>query len=274
MAVTQRSAEAQPLAGRRVLVTRPAHQAEHLCALIEAAGGTAVRFPTIQIAPPQNPAALDDIIARLEEFDLVIFVSPNAVQCAMERIQAQRSGLPTRLAVACVGSGSARALAGFGVQHVITPSTRTDSEGLLALPPLQHVTGYRIVLFRGEGGRELLADTLAARGAKIEQAECYRRVPPGTDASEVSRALAQGAIDTVAITSADGAHNLYEMLDDAAREALTRAAIVTISKRLWEVCRTMGLRGPVEVAASASDEAIVTALAITSRAWHGSQKTL
>lgn len=259
-------AGATVLAGARVLVTRPAHQAQTLCELIAHAGGTPVRFPTIEIVAPQNPAALERILARLDEFDLAIFVSPNAVSRAMGLVQR----LPARLAIACLGSGSTRALAQFGVRDVIAPPVQTDSEGLLALEPLRNIAGRRVVIFRGEDGRDVLATMLAARGATVEHAVCYRRVRPALDTAALSQQFAGSRIDVVTITSADALRNLIDMLDEPARTALRRTPLVTISQRLEETARTLGLQGPIHVATTATDDAILAAL----RAWRGSQNTL
>lgn len=262
-------ADIRPLAGLRVLVTRPAHQAEALCTAIERAGGTPVRFPTIEIAPPRDIEPLEELIARLDEFDVAIFVSPNAVARAMEQIHARRGALPPRMTIACVGGASAGALAEFGIVDVLTPA-RTDSEGLLALAPLQQVAGKRIVIFRGEGGRELLAETLAARGARVEYAACYRRLRPRADAAALTRAFSRGEIDVVTVTSAEALRNLREMLGDADARALKQLPIVVVSERLRQIARELGITGPVQVASTASDESIAAAI----QTWRESQKTL
>ncbi len=260
---------ARPLAGVRVLVTRPAHQAEGLCRLLESAGATAVRFPMLEIAPPPDSGALERIIDRLEEFDMAIFVSPNAVSRAMTLIQSRRGALPPSLRVACVGDGSASTLVLHGVHDVLVPGARANSEGLLALPALQHVTGHRIVIFRGEGGRQLIAETLAARGAQVEHALCYRRIRPDIDTTALTQAVQQ-TIDVVTVTSAEALHNLYDMLDASGREALRHMPIVTVSERLQQAGRHLGLRGPLPIAHSTADASIVTAL----ETWRGSQKAL
>lgn len=95
----------------------------------------------------------------------------------MNLIRARRQ-LPASLRIAAIGKGSAKVLAQYGVQNVITPKQKFDSEALLELPELQAITGKRIVIFRGDGGRELLDDELARRGARYEYAECYRHQKP------------------------------------------------------------------------------------------------
>lgn len=257
------------LAGARVLVTRPRDQAENLARLIEARGGEAIRFPVIEIAEPQDTQALLAVIGRLKDFALAIFISPNAVNRAMNLILA-RGGLPPALRVACVGRGSARELKHFGIEDVIVPQGRFDSEALLELPELQQVAGKRIVIFRGEGGRELLGDTLKARGAEIEYAECYRRVRPNTDTTPLLRRWARGEIDIVSVTSVDGLHNLFDMVGKAGQHWLIRTPIIVVSERMLEVCRELGFKTEPRVAATASDEAILEAI----QAWRDGQNAL
>src|SRR3990167_5142020 len=155
-----------PLKGVGVVVTRPAHQAERLAELIERAGGRAIRFPTLEIFDAQDMTPLSGAIDRLEQFDLAIFISPNAVNRVMNQVRAKRVW-PSDLRCAAVGKGSAKALERFGCDAVIVPQGRFDSEALLALPELQDMAGKRVVIFRGEGGRELLGDELVRRGADL-----------------------------------------------------------------------------------------------------------
>ena len=177
------------LAGRRVVVTRPAGHAAHLAALIRAAGGEPVLFPVLEILDAEDLQPLLALVERLDTFDLALFVSANAVDKALALVLARRAW-PAALRVATVGRGSARALERHGFAAVIAPSERFDSEALLDLPELKDVAGKRVVIFRGEGGRELLGDTLAARGATVEYAECYRRgrwVPPAAEQAARAR---------------------------------------------------------------------------------------
>ena len=258
------------MAGVRVLVTRPRDQAENLARLIEGEGGEAIRFPVIEIAEPQDTRALLAVIDRLDRYTTAIFISPNAVNRAMNLILARRGGLPPGLRIACVGRGSARELKHFGIENVVVPQGRFDSEALLELPELREVAGSRIVIFRGDGGRELLGDTLKERGAEIEYAECYRRLRPRADVTPLLRRWARGEIDVVSVTSADGLHNLFDMLGKAGQHWLIRTPIVTVSRRTAEVCRELGFKTGVLVAAQASDEAIIDAI----KAWRATQKTL
>src|SRR5690606_33275658 len=145
----------QSLAGRTIVVTRPEGQAEALSCEIEQRGGRALRFPVLAIAPLQDDAGLVSVAARLDDFALAFFVSPNAVEHALSCILGRR-GWPECLPVATVGPGSARALHEAGFEHVIFPRAGFDSEAVLDLPEFstERLAGRSVVIFRGDGGRE------------------------------------------------------------------------------------------------------------------------
>lgn len=185
-------------------MTRPAGQAERLASLLEQAGARAVRFPAIDIEPVEQQSW-----PALEGFDLVIFVSPTAVQCALSKIEARD------FRAAGVGAGTKRELQAHGVLHVLAPQEGADSEALLELPELQRPQGQRILIVRGEGGREVLAETLAARGAVVEHFECYRRVAPRTDPAFLLAAWDRGEIDAVTVSSSQALENLLAILGAA-----------------------------------------------------------
>jgi uroporphyrinogen-III synthase len=257
------------LDGVRVLVTRPRDQADRLAHLIEREGGTAVRFPVIEIVDPRDPHSLRRTIDHIEEYDLAIFVSPNAVQRALPALQMRPGGIPKKLEIACVGQGGVRALKTFGIPHPLAPLVRFDSEALLELPALQQVAGKRIVIFRGEGGRELLGQTLQHRGALVTYTDCYRRQRPPVDPAAV-RALANKPVDIVCVTSAEGLRNLVTMVDEKVRSWLLKTPIVALNLRQAGVCRETGFSTEPVLAREASDEAIVEAI----KTWRAAQKPI
>jgi len=192
--------ENKPLQGRGILVTRPAGQARHLASLIEAAGGRPILFPGIEIEEfPERP------LPPLEDFDLAIFVSPTAVQCCLKKL----ATWPREIPVAAIGKGTRRVLERHGVSDVLVPEAAADSEALLAAPAMQEVAGKKILIIRGEGGRELLGDKLTERGAQVEYAECYRRVPPRADPTPLLSAWDQ--VHAVTVSSAEALDNLLRL---------------------------------------------------------------
>jgi uroporphyrinogen-III synthase len=225
---------ARPLSGRGIVVTRPAHQAADLVELIAAAGGYAILFPTIEIVAVSESQALTELIDRLDTFDIAIFVSPNAVSQAMRLIRARRE-LPPRLALATIGRGGVRELERYGATRVAAPA-RFDSEALLDLPEMREVAGKRIVIF----GRELLGDTLTARGAAIEYAQCYRRTRPHVDATPLLKAWERNDLHAITATSSDGLRNLVELVGKSASPWLRQTPLFVPHPRIEHAARELG----------------------------------
>lgn len=263
----------QPLAGLNIVVTRPRGQAKNLAQRIMQAGGQTTLFPLLEISPVLDPQSLHALIARLHEFNLAIFVSPNAVRYGMEAIitasnavsssqlsspgffpladgsdisnkaeghanvsTKQYNALPATLKIATVGQGSVRALRDYGVTHVIAPQDRFDSEALLALPELKQTAGWRVVIFRGNGGRKLLGDTLNARGAEVEYATCYQRAKPHQDTSMLIAANP----DAITVTSSEALGYLWDMLDSTAKKQLAAVPLFVPHARIAETAHNLG----------------------------------
>lgn len=244
-----------PLAGRAVVITRPAGEAQRLAALVRDAGGEPLVYPAIEILDVVDTGALDRAIDQLDQFDLAIFVSPSAVRHAVTRIQARRA-LPPRLNYAAIGPGGVRALQSFGVTDVIAPcgdSARHDSEALLATAFLREVRGKLVVIFRGDGGRELLGETLTARGATVDCVTCYRRGKPTFDPVSLIARLTRGDVAAVIVTSSEGLRNFCERLGDT--RALASTLVVVPHPRIATVARELGMMRVVESASG--DEALM-----------------
>ncbi len=232
----------KPLQGRRILVTRPAGQSAALASLIAAQGGAAISFPLIEILPVDDWQQLDDAIARLDQFALAIFISPNAVASSLPRLLARRRWPEDLLAVA-IGPGTAKSLAEGGITDVIVPQTRYDSEALLDLPQTHadRVTGKKVLILRGNGGRELLAETLRARGATVECVTCYRRESP-SDGAVIMSLLRNNGLEALALSSSEGLRNLLDMLDTGSRELLLDLPVFVPHQRIAEEAARLGLR--------------------------------
>lgn len=248
------------LTGVTVLVTRPAHQAQHLCELIEAAGGVALRFPVIAIAPPADPRAAAAIASHLDEYDIVIFISANAVEHGLPLIRQAYDELPARPRLAAIGAATARCLEQAWRQPDIIPAHGHDSEALLALPALRAVSGKRIAIFRGAGGRELLGDTLRQRGARVDYADVYQRAKPRAQDLPLLRAGARGKIDVIVVTSNEGIENLLELTGEGARTTLLQTPLALLSTRGATLAAARGFTGPLLVAAEATDAGLIDAI--------------
>lgn len=222
------------LANRRILVTRPSHQAGGLANGIAAAGGVPVLYPLLEISPVADTAKLYAQVSQLGTYQLAIFISPNAVEygvAAMRAVGFISGNVGANLFVphpqnprtldensstnkfvptfATVGLSSAQALRELGFDDILVPRERFDSEGLLALPELQAVAGWRVMIFRGEGGRELLGDTLKARGATVDYAACYQRSTP------VQATIDWQSLTAITVTSSEALSYLRQQISDA-----------------------------------------------------------
>ena len=153
------TATSSPLAGKHIVVTRPAQQAVHLAEALQAHGAHPILFPVLAIHDLDDMHPLHDIALQLDFFDIAVFISPNAVERSLEHVLRHRSW-PARVRTATIGVSSRRALERYGVTDALVPLDRFDSEALLELPEFHDIAGKRIVVFRGEGGRKLLVHSL------------------------------------------------------------------------------------------------------------------
>ncbi|MFM0066722.1 fused uroporphyrinogen-III synthase HemD/membrane protein HemX [Paraburkholderia aspalathi] len=259
-----------------VVITRPAGQSNELIAQLAAAGVAVLDFPLIDIAPVTDEAPLRAALASLERYALVVFVSPNAVDHAFARSDAI---WPHALPIGVVGPGSVQALARHGVAApaytIISPpsvadddTARFDSEGLFAAIDTAlgatSLEGKRVLIVRGDGGREWLADRLREAGAEVETVAAYRRLVPEPSIGGWARvhALLAGAPHAWLLTSSEGARNLHELAQEhlTAEEItqLKHANLVTPHPRIAQTARALGFDSIT--VSGAGDERIARAL--------------
>jgi uroporphyrinogen-III synthase len=250
---------ALPLAGKTIVVTRPRAQAAPLAEAISAAGGTPLIFPLLEIEPAADLLPLMEAAGHLADYALAVFISPNAVDFSLPVLLAGNAW-PQAVRPATVGPGTVKALAAHGVGNCLVPSERFDSEALLALPELspERIGGRRVVIFRGDGGRELLADTLRERGATVDCIACYRRLPPASDASPLLAAWQAGQLDALTISSSEALRHLLDLLDTSGREHLAATPLFVPHARIAENARALGLNNIVLTAGA--DAGVVAGL--------------
>ncbi len=241
-----------------VLITRPSQQAAPLCRLFEAEGALVTRFPALDIRPLPAARAGEAPRGAAADFDLIIFSSANAVRFGAALLEERRD-----LPLAAIGPATARALNQAGYRVAVRPAAGFDSESLLSHPQLRSVAGRRVLLVKGQGGRDLLEQELTRRGASVTLAEVYRRECPAPGAGEL-RALEslfeRRDIQVITATSAEIGRNLLALATPALRRYFDAAHWLVPGARVAGILREQGLAAPMLRAASAEDQDLVSAV--------------
>ena len=245
------------LNGKRILVTRPKQQAHNLISLIEQHGGQAIAFPTLEILPAQKTQALKQQLENLKTYQWLIFISANAVNFAVIANNG-KIGHFTQTKIAAVGKATAKALQDVGLAADLVPETGFNSEALLAMPALQQVKNQKILIMRGAGGRETLADELKKRGAIVDYCEVYQRQMPDIENSFVVDLLNKHQLDILTITSTEALQNLLRMLA-LQKTLLLNVPMVVISERIKKLAQTTGFK-KIVVSSSPDDAAILNTM--------------
>ncbi len=198
------------LTNKTILVTRPKHQAEPFCQMLEQAGAKVLRFPVIEIIP----IPLDKKKCKpANQQDMIIFTSSNAVQFSLDWLEESMIESPLTCKIAAIGKKTALLLEANDITIDSQPSHDYNSESMLALPALQSVNVYNknLLIIKGKGGRTLLADTLKTRGANIQTVNVYRRDRP-TPEDSMLQTLHTEKIDIITLTSVESGNNLFKIL--------------------------------------------------------------
>lgn len=249
------------LDNERIVVTRPAHQAESFCQMLERAGAIALRCPLLTIAPTPNTPSLLHLIENISSFDLLLFNSPNAANLGIPQIDSRCSNLRSRVRIAAIGAKTAHAITDLGYRVDICPKTGFDSESLLALPILENVGGMKIAILRGSGGRDLTSSVLRSRGAEVSHVQVYERRPPTKEHFEqIEQTLLHNRFDAVTITSGEAFLALWKEISTKARQLLNRSTFLFGSKRIADIAQAEGLQSLIVIAADPSDESMFSAL--------------
>ena len=249
------------LAHVNLLITRPVMPASRTATRVAALGATPFIFPTIIIEPPANAAPLRDALKNITNYYAAIFVSPSAAEMTLAPLGSAALKLPTSLHVFAPGPGTAEELNLRGVADVLMPETSFDSEGLLALSALQTaaIQGKRIVIFRGNDGRELLREELTKRGALVEAITAYHRRAPSTPPTGLIEMLSAKKVNAISVMSSDAVTNLVSIISPKDRENLLLSLPLYAShERIAATARTAGFRNVIET--QAGDAGLITAL--------------
>ncbi|MSQ66740.1 MAG: uroporphyrinogen-III synthase [Gammaproteobacteria bacterium] len=252
---------ASTLASLCVLVTRPEEQARALIADIEQRGGLAVFAPMILIQRQTDSPTLRAARQRLPHYAAVIFVSRNAADFGIEMLNAPPHSL-AHCEVYAVGGGSAERLLALGVARVHTPRGEFNSEGLLKMPGLsaREIGGKNVLVVRGGGGRELLAQTLRGRGAVVDYCEVYTRSAPHEPLASVLKAHAVTTLDVGLITSTEALTNLADQIEQEKLDRLYDLPLLVAGTRTAEEVERLGFTVPPVVVHAPGDANLVAAL--------------
>jgi uroporphyrinogen-III synthase len=253
------------LHGVGVLVTRPEQQSMPLCRLLEIQGASTLRLPAIEIKASGQRRETAARLGALENFDVIIFTSANAVRFGVSLLDQKRD-----LNLAAMGPATARALNQAGYRVSLQPpapvapqSAASGSESLLLHPRLEHLAGHRVLIFKGSHGRPFLEEELARRGAEVVAADVYQRVPaapgPAVLAALLDRFTA-GAVQVITATSLEIAASLLELATPALRNEFERAHWLVPGERVAAGVRELALTAPLLLADSAEDQDLVAAL--------------
>lgn len=249
------------LTGLNVLLTRPQLQSASLVTAINGRGGRVCEVPLIEIEAVKEPVACEAIKSRilsLDQYDAAIFISTNAARIGMEWIDAWWPQVPAGVSAYAVGPGTAKALQVLD-WPVFYSNKGVTSEHLLALPGLQAISGHRIALFRGVGGRELIAETLRSRGATVDYLELYHRRTPDYGGDMLLNLIRQQHINAIVVTSAQILDVLLHFLKNDP-SAITSTPMVVPSERIRQYALDAGLARVIN-AGGADDETVLNALA-------------
>lgn len=254
------AASVNPLVDLHCLVLRPEGQGAELATELGERGATVTLCPTTEIQPVTPDP---DELTAVESADWLVFISPNAVQLGLAAIAAAGQPIPEGTRLAAVGAGTARALREAGRAVAAEPAQGGGGAALLGHPDLQALAGRQVVIVRGDGGRETLAEVLTARGARVRYLEVYRRAPARlsvTDAAKLLHGWRCSAARVTIVTSVSGWKNLLALIGPSEREAVMTGGLVGVSSRVVDATLADGHRGPAQIAEDPSPPALAAAV--------------
>ena len=247
-----RSIHRQPI----ILLTRPRRESRLTAHALATHGIDCIRMPLQSTRRAPRTSALDADLLWAAAAGVQVFVSKAAVAAALAIAPAQVAAASTRIAV---GRATAAALQRLGLSAITAPGHAQDSDGVLALAPLQQLDGVRVAIWAAPGGRERIAQVLAQRGAQLRVIAIYRRLPQRPRPAALRRLV--DANERIVLTATS--NTLLEALDRALERqrlaALRQRPLIVASERIAERARALGF-ARVTTAAGASAQALIAAL--------------
>lgn len=243
-----------------ILVTRPSPAGDELVSRLRTLGQVAWSFPLIEFSPGRELPLLAGHLAALQADDMLFALSQHAVEFAHARLQQDGQRWPDAPRYFAIGRTTALALHTESGKDIRYPLDRETSEVLLQLPELQTVVGKRILILRGNGGRELLGNTLRERGAEVTFCECYQRCNKYYDGAEEAMRWQARGVTTLVVTSGEMLQQLWSLIPEWYRDNwLLRCRLLVVSERLANLARELGWQD-IRIADNADNDALLRAL--------------
>ena len=248
------------LNNKRILITRPNEQADYLSGLITNHGGISVRFPTVEIQPLDKTNELMKCFDEISNYDFIIFISRNAAKIAIEKFF-RNIDLIRNIQLVAIGPSTAKILSDNNLENIIFPHNNVDSEGLLSLEEMQsnNIFDKKVLIIRGVGGRELLAENLNKRGGTVNCIEIYERKLPAYGKHEIKEAWHDNNPDAVVVTSNEVVNNLVLLLENDTKK-LFSTPLITMSERIADYAKHKGFISKISVVREKSDDGILDSL--------------
>lgn len=258
--IDKRMMNESALAGMGVLITRPREQNATLARLIEKHGGRPFAVTAYNISATQDVHGLANIAKNMNSYDFIFFISAAAVTWGTTLLALNGNTGSPQMLWGAVGASTAQAMREAGLPVNIVPANGYDSENLLRMPQLEAVTNKNVLIVRGDGGRELLAQTLRQRGANVVYAQVYRRECPKESLSSALSPQDRAQIDAAVVTSNEGLRNIHTMAGAQLHSWLCELKLVVMSERAVAFARELGFKQPPRVVPRAGNDGILDAL--------------
>lgn len=246
-----------PLAGRRIVVLRPVHQAQSLVLKLQHLGAEVFSFPAIQILPPKNWISVDLAIDRIKEFDWIIFTSVNGIEFFWERMKSRKldSRLFAHLKIAVIGSATLEALEKKGLCADLCPEAFTSKALFEEFRRSVSLSGKKILLARAENAPDWVEKAFQEEGAVPFRAVTYRTIADTKSLGLFKKVLGEKKIDWVVLTSASAAEAFLSSI----KGQKTSFGIASIGPVTSETIRQFKYKSGIE-AFPHNDQGIVDAL--------------
>ena len=244
------------LAGMSVVITRPSLQSKSIHKCLADLGAKPILFPCIEIISLDCQSAIQALPVNMQEIDIFVFVSSNAVSCGMAQITALNNQIKTSKTFAAVGQATSQSLRQVGVQKILAPEPSFDSEQLLLLPELTSAQGKTVLIIKGEDGRTLIQDTLTRRQAKVYTLNVYRRQLPANSNPNVLRP----PIDAIFFTSSEIVENMLQLVPASSLGTVLQSQSITGHPRIAAKVTSLGFQKLPIIAANPSDAEMLAAL--------------